>query len=318
MISNLFTISILAALGSVVAFGPLPVNLGTAGHYAILSKSGVSTVPPSAITGNVGVSPISATGLTGFSLTLDPTGQFSTSGQVVGELFAASYNAPTPTILALAINDTIKAYNDASGRLNPTFNNLASGAIGGLVLGPGLYKWTSGVSISSDVTIAGSILDTWIFQISGTLTIAGAKKMVLSGGALASNIVWVVAGSVTAGAGSHLEGVILGKTSITLQTGATANSRLLAQTFVALDHEIKLPGLLPRPSHLWLWLTACNPLPTVVQSAKFFTPDSLSLLIVVFYEDTDCTDAFEIVPAVLAGACVNVLPGMTSYKVFSL
>ncbi|KAJ7434549.1 hypothetical protein FB451DRAFT_1311296 [Mycena latifolia] len=59
--------------------------------------------------------------------------------------------------------------------------------------------------------------------------------MTLAGGALASNIVWVVTGSVTAGAGAHLEGVILGKTSITLQTGTTANSRLLAQTFVALQ-----------------------------------------------------------------------------------
>ncbi|KAJ7701099.1 antifreeze protein [Mycena rosella] len=235
MLSSLFTISFLAALGSVVAFGPAPVNLGTAGTYAILSKSGVSTVPPSVITGNVGVSPIAATGLTGFSLTLAPTGQLSTSGQVVGELFAASYTAPTPTLLTVAIGDMGTAYNDASGRVNPTFNNLASGAIGGLVLGPGLYKWTSGVSIGSDVTIAGAATDTWIFQVSGTLTIAGAKKMTLAGGALASNIVWVVAGAVTAGAGSHVEGVILGKTSITLQTGTTANSRLLAQTFVALQ-----------------------------------------------------------------------------------
>ncbi|KAJ7701103.1 hypothetical protein B0H17DRAFT_924737, partial [Mycena rosella] len=223
------------ALGSVVAVGPAAVNLRTAGNYAILSQSGVSTVPPSAITGNVGVSPIAATALTGFSLTLDPTGKFSTSGQVVGKLFAASYTSPTPTILTVAIGDMGAAYNNASDRANPTFSNLASGAIGGLVLGPGLYKWTSGVSIGSDVTIAGGATDTWIFQVSGTLTIAGAKKMVLSGGALASNIVWVVAGAVTTGAGSHVEGVILGKTSITLQTGTTANSRLLSQTFVALQ-----------------------------------------------------------------------------------
>ncbi|KAJ7701096.1 antifreeze protein [Mycena rosella] len=234
--------SFLAALGSVVAVGPLPVNLGTAGNYAILAESGVSVVPPCVINGCVGVSPIAATALTGFSLTLDPTGQFSTSSQVIiCEVFAASYTAPTPTILSAAIGDMVAAYNNATGRVNPNFSNLASGAIGGLVLGPGLYKWTSGVSIGSDVTIAGGATDTWIFQVSGTLTIAGAKKMVLSGGALASNIVWVVAGAVTAGAGSHVEGVILGKTSITLQTGATANSRLLAQTFVALDQATVTP-----------------------------------------------------------------------------
>ncbi|KAJ7063681.1 antifreeze protein [Mycena amicta] len=235
MISNVFIISFLTALSGVYAVGPAAVNLRTAANYAILAKTGVSTVPPSIITGAVGVSPIAATGLTGFSLTVDSTGQFSTSAQVVGKLFAASYSVPTPATLTVAIADMGTAFTDATGRVNPNFSNLASGAIGGLILAPGLYKWTSGVSIGSDVTIAGGVTDTWIFQVTGTLTIAAGKKMVLAGGALASNIVWVATGSVTAAAGSHIEGVILGKTSITLQTGTTANSRLLAQTFVALQ-----------------------------------------------------------------------------------
>ena len=62
-----------------------PVNLGLAGQYAILAAAGVSTVPPSTITGNIGVSPIAATAMTGFSLTLDPSGLFSTSDQVTSE-----------------------------------------------------------------------------------------------------------------------------------------------------------------------------------------------------------------------------------------
>ncbi|KAJ7063716.1 antifreeze protein [Mycena amicta] len=235
MISNVFIISFLTALSSVYAVGPAAVNLRTAANYAVLAKAGVSTVPPSVITGAVAVSPIAATGLTGFSLTVDSTGQFSTSAQVTGKLFAASYAVPTPATLTTAIADMGTAFTDATGRVNPNFSNLASGAIGGLILAPGLYKWTSGVSIGSDVTISGGATDTWIFQVTGTLTIAAGKKMVLAGGALASNIVWVVTGSVTAAAASHIEGVVLGKTSITLQTGTTANSRLLAQTFVALQ-----------------------------------------------------------------------------------
>ncbi|KAJ6568827.1 antifreeze protein [Mycena capillaripes] len=228
-------IGVQTVLSSVAALGPAAVNLRTAANYAILSKTGVSTVPPSVITGSVGVSPIAATGLTGFSLTVDPSGQFSTSMQVVGKLFAASYSTPTPVALTVAIGDMGTAFTDATGRVNPNFNNLASGAIGGRILVPGLYKWTTGVSIGSDVTIIGGAADTWIFQVTGTLTIATGKKMVLAGGALAKNIVWVVTGGVTAAAGSHVEGVILGKTTITLQTGSTANSRLLAQTFVALQ-----------------------------------------------------------------------------------
>ncbi|KAJ6491976.1 antifreeze protein [Mycena sanguinolenta] len=235
MFSTQLTVYFLTVLGSVVALGPAAVNLRTAANYAILAKTGVSTVPPSVITGAVAVSPIAATGLTGFSLTVDSTGQFSTSAQVTGKLFAASYSAPTPSTLTVAIGDMGTAFTDASGRVNPNFTNLGSGAIGGLILTPGLYKWTSAVSIGNDVTIAGGATDTWIFQISGGLSVVAGKKVVLTGGALASNIVWVATGAVSAAAGAHLEGVVLGKTSITLLTGATANSRLLSQTAVALQ-----------------------------------------------------------------------------------
>ncbi|KAJ7482977.1 antifreeze protein [Mycena galericulata] len=236
MISSVFNICFLTALASsVAALGPAAVNLRTAGNFAILSQTGVSTVPPSVITGSVGVSPISATGLTGFSLTVAPDGESSTSGQVVGDLFAASYSPPTPVTLTTAIADMGTAFTDATGRLNPQFVNLAGGAIGNLVLPGGLYKWGSAVTIGATLTLIGSATDTWIFQIAETLSMAAGVKVTLVGGALAKNIVWVVSGAVTVNAGAHIEGVVLGKTSISLLTGATANSRLLAQTDVVLQ-----------------------------------------------------------------------------------
>ncbi|KAJ7337393.1 antifreeze protein [Mycena albidolilacea] len=239
MFSTQFTVYFLTVLGSVVALGPAAVNLRSAANYAILAKSGVSTVPPSVITGSVGVSPIAATGLTGFSPTVDSTGQFSTSAQVTGKLFAASYSAPTPSTLTVAIGDMGTAFTDAAGRVNPNFTNLGSGAIGGRILTPGLYNWSSAVTIGSDVIILGGLLsgatDRWIFQVSGGLSIAAGARVTLAGGARTSNIVWVVAGTVSAAAGAHLEGVVLGKSSITLLTGATANSRLLSQTAVVLQ-----------------------------------------------------------------------------------
>jgi hypothetical protein len=51
----------------------LSVNLRSAENYVILAKSGISTVPISAITGNIGVSPAAATFITGFSLIADST-----------------------------------------------------------------------------------------------------------------------------------------------------------------------------------------------------------------------------------------------------
>ena len=109
--------------------------------------------------------------------------------------------------------------------------------LGGLTLAPGLYKWGTGVTIPTDVTIAGGANDVWIFQISNGLDLSAAKNVILSGGAQAKNIYWQVAGAVTLHATSHFEGIILSKTGITLQTTATLHGRALAQSLVALDNN---------------------------------------------------------------------------------
>jgi Ice-binding-like len=81
----------------------------------------------------------------------------------------------------------------------------------------------------------------WILQIAGTLTMASAQTMLLSGGANPKNIVWAVASDVTLGTTSHFEGVILGKTGINFQTGGSMNGRALAQTLVALQAATLVP-----------------------------------------------------------------------------
>lgn len=214
-----------------------PVNLGAANQYAILAKSGISTVPPSAVTGDLGVSPIDSTAITGFSLILDSSGQFATSSQVTGKAYAPDYSTPTPGNLTTAIGDMQAAYTDAAGRTLPDHTELGSGNIGGMTLAPGLYKWSTGVTVPTAVTLAGGASDVWIFQIAGNLTLAGAKAVILSGGAQAKNIFWQVAGGVGVDLGttSHFEGIILSQAGINLKTGAAINGRLLAQTAVTLD-----------------------------------------------------------------------------------
>ena len=127
------------------------------------------------------------------------------------------------------------AYTDAAGRPTPDFLELGTGNIGGQTLAPGLYKWTSTVTIPADVTISGGANDVWIFQTTGDLTMSAARAITLSGGAQAKNVFWQVAGRTTLGTGSHFEGVLLCKTDVTLQTGATMNGRVLSQTQVALQ-----------------------------------------------------------------------------------
>ena len=224
---------------SVASIGLLPVNLGTAGSFAILSKSGISTVPTSRVTGDIGVSPIARIGITGFSETMDSTNTFSTSTQVVGKIYAADYTPPTPSNMTTAVSDMEIAYTDAAGRTLPDFTELGAGEIGGQTLAPGLYKWGTNVSISTSVTLTGNATDVWIFQVAGNITQSSATNVTLTGGALAKNVFWQVAGGsgVTIGTGAHFEGNVLSMTAIKLNTGATANSRLLAQTAVTLDQS---------------------------------------------------------------------------------
>ncbi len=146
--------------------------------------------------------------------------------------------APTAINLTTAVENMITAYNDAAGRPTPLFLELGTGNIGGQTLESGLYKWTSTVTIPSDVTLSGGADAVWIFQISGDLKMSSATNVILTGGAQAKNIFWQVAGEATYGATSHFEGIILSMTGITFQTGASLNGRALAQTAVTLDGNI--------------------------------------------------------------------------------
>ena len=209
--------------------GPMPVSLGTADTFAILSSSGVTDVYRSAIVGDVGTSPI-----TGAALLL-------TCGEVSGKVYTVDAAGPLPcaindaTFLTSAVGDMGFAYDDAAGRVSPDFTELGAGEIGGLTLAPGLYKWATALLISTDVTLSGGPDDVWIFQVAGTLNQANATRVTLAGGALAKNIFWQVAGAVTLGTNAHFEGVVLGKTMIAVNTGTSVNGRLLAQTAVTLQ-----------------------------------------------------------------------------------
>ena len=222
------------ATSAALKAGPAAVNLGTAGSFVLLSKAGISTTGTTRITGNIGVSPIAATGLTGFALVLDKSGAFSQSIAVVGKVYAANYAVPTPSVLTVAVKDMETAYTNAAGR-SAGATGLGAGNIGGLTLAPGVYRWGTDVTIPTNLTLSGGANDVWIFQISGNLSVSSAKQVILAGGALAKNIYWQVAGTTTLGTTSTFNGTILCKTNIALRTGAVLNGRAFAQTAITLD-----------------------------------------------------------------------------------
>jgi hypothetical protein len=210
------------------------VDLGTAGNFAILAKAAISTVPDSAVTGDLGISPAAATFVTGFALTLNASNEFSTSSQVTGRVYAADYAPPTPESLTAAVSDMEIAFIDAAARA-PDLTELGAGDIGGMTLAQGVYKWGTGLLIPTDVTLDGSATDVWIFQIAQDLTVSSTTSVILTGGAQPQNVFWQVSGLVDLGTTSSLQGNILTATAITMRTGASVNGRLLAQTAVSVD-----------------------------------------------------------------------------------
>ncbi len=229
-------ITILFSVQGVVATQSA-VNLGTAGDFVILSKSGISTTGTTTIVGNIGVSPIDSTAITGFGLIMDSSNEFSTSSLVTGKIYAADYTAPTPTKMTTAVSDMETAYTDAAGRTLPDATELGAGDISGMTITPGLYKWGTGVLINNGVTLncQGNADSVFIFQIAQDLILGNGAIITLSNGCQAKNIFWQVGGQATLGTTSDFKGNILSQTLIEINTGARLNGRALAQTAVTLD-----------------------------------------------------------------------------------
>jgi len=170
------------------------------------------------VTGNLGVAP--GTAITGFP-----------PGIVIGAIDDDNSAAIT------AQADLTTAYNNAATPSRPGSPPItANGDLGGLILPPGLYVASSSmlVNIGETLTLNGPANAVWIFQVGSSLTING--NVVLTGGALASNVFWVVgtggSGSATIGTGAQMVGTIMAQASVTFAGSGVLAGRALAMAAV--------------------------------------------------------------------------------------
>ncbi len=179
------------------------------GGFAVLAGTTVTNTGSTVVSGDVGVSP--GTVVSGFPPGL-ASGAIHTADGPAGQAQAA----------------LTAGYVDAAGRSGST---AVAGDLVGKTLTAGIYKSTSSLAISGDVTLdaQGNPDAVFIFQISSTLITSSGSHVILANNANACNVFWQVGSSATLGTNSVFKGSILALTSITVTTGAQLEGRALAR-----------------------------------------------------------------------------------------
>jgi hypothetical protein len=208
-----------------------PVPLGSAGNFAVLAGSTVTSTGGTTVAGDLGV--WAGSGVTGFAGII-PGGP----GTINGTIHAGD------AVAQIAQGHLTTAYNDAAGRtLAPV--DVANADLGGRTLAPGLYKSSGTLALTGNLTLdaQGDPNAVFIFQIASSLNTAAGSQVILMGDANAANVYWQVGSSATFGTATIFKGIILADQSISFGTGATLDGRALARIgAVTLDaNRITLP-----------------------------------------------------------------------------
>ena len=220
--------------------GPGAVSLGGAAGFTVLASTGVAIGAAGSVTGNIGLTSVGTVGYTGFVMSRDSSGAFSTSSLVSGNAYDTSDTGSTPALLTSAASGVTSAIADASGRSPSSNTNVGAGELGGSNFVPGLYKWTTAASITTNMSLQGGPTDVWIFQVAGALTQAATTIVTLNGGANPANVFWQVGGATTIGAGAHFPGTVLSTGVISAGAGAVITGRLFSQSTVGMGAGTKV------------------------------------------------------------------------------
>jgi uncharacterized repeat protein (TIGR01451 family) len=197
-----------------------PIQNQSSANFALLAGSTITNTGSSVVTGDVGLSP--GTSITGF-----PPGTISGTQHI------------TDVSAAQGQTDFTTAYNEAVGK---TCTHDYSGTdLGTLTLTPGVYCFSSSAQLTGTLTLdgGGNPNAVFIFQIGTTLTTASNSVVSLIGSAQSCNVFWQVGTSATLGTSTTFRGNILALASATLNTSASVDGRVWAQSgAVSLDTNV--------------------------------------------------------------------------------
>lgn len=215
--------TVLTAGGAAAATSP---TLGDAAGFAVLGGSAVTNSGPTEVHGDLGVSP--GTSITGF-----PPGELVPPTLLPHAGDEAADDAQS---------DLVGAYNALSAE--PCTQDLTGQDLGGLTLVPGVYCFDSSAFLTGTLTLnaVGGAASVFVFKTESTLITASGSRVEFLGGGTCNGVFWRVGSSATLGTGSLFEGTIVALASITANTGADVNGRLLARGGAVTLDDNKVTG----------------------------------------------------------------------------
>lgn len=207
--ASLLAFGMTAVLTSSANAAPVDVPLGTAGSYAILAGTTITKTGPITVSGDIGVSPGTA---------VSGTGVITQTGVIHAGDAAAD----------IAKDDLVTGYNNAAAQTPP---QPITADLAGQNLKAGVYNSATSLDLNGALTLdgEGNADSVFVFQAGSTLITGPGSSVNLVNGANPCNVYWQVGSSATLGTTTDFVGTIMALTSITLDTGATVDGRVLAR-----------------------------------------------------------------------------------------
>ncbi len=196
------------------------LDLGVAKSFSVMAYTSITSAPTSNITGKVGLKP----GIRSL-IKINPATEVS-GGSL--EVYAGDDVGDPQNYITMAREDLIAAYRDAASRTPDKDKKEAyKGDLSGKILPPGVYHFSTGSSIASDVSLEGTDSDVWIFQVDGDLSVADNVRVNLSGNAKPKNVYWQISGKTTLGSHSMMVGTVMNQLTFELKSNAQVLGRVL-------------------------------------------------------------------------------------------